>query len=192
MGDEVRICRVLAVSPNGEATESNASIVATRTPGEGECGAPNGAVRSLQKPLLSAHCRSSFVKGIRSGPAKRAFHAGQGGLGRRACSPTLLLGEPADTTAGHLVGDGGRLALLLITGIMPGVIASSVIRGRLAPGPHVFAVVVAAVLPGRMGVQRAGWAVPGFPSRQTGPDTGGRRTRRVGEPFGPMARVVPT
>lgn len=92
MGDEVRICRVLAVSPNGGTTDSNASIVATRTPGEGECGTPNGAVRSLRKPLLSAQCRSSFVKGICSGPAKRAFHAGQGGLGRRACSPHTVAG----------------------------------------------------------------------------------------------------
>lgn len=41
---------------------------------------------------------------------------------------------------------GGRLALLLISGTLPGVIAGSVIRVRLLPGPRVFDLVVAAVL----------------------------------------------
>ena len=41
---------------------------------------------------------------------------------------------------------GGRLALLLIAGTLPGVVAGSVIRVRLLPGPRVFDLVVAAVL----------------------------------------------
>jgi uncharacterized protein len=41
---------------------------------------------------------------------------------------------------------GGRLALVLITGTVPGVIAGSVIRVELLPGPRVFDLVVAAVL----------------------------------------------
>ena len=41
---------------------------------------------------------------------------------------------------------GGRLALLLIAGTLPGVIAGSVIRVELLPGSHVFDLVVAAVL----------------------------------------------
>jgi uncharacterized protein len=41
---------------------------------------------------------------------------------------------------------GGRLALVLIAGTLPGVIAGSVIRVELLPGPHVFDLVVAAVL----------------------------------------------
>jgi len=41
---------------------------------------------------------------------------------------------------------GGRLALVLITGTVPGVIAGSVIRVKLLPGPRVFDLVVAAVL----------------------------------------------
>jgi hypothetical protein len=41
---------------------------------------------------------------------------------------------------------GGRLTLLLITGTLPGVIAGSVIRVRLLPGPQIFALVIAAVL----------------------------------------------
>jgi uncharacterized membrane protein YfcA len=42
--------------------------------------------------------------------------------------------------------NGGRLALVLIAGTLPGVIAGSVIRVKLIPGPHVFDLVVAAVL----------------------------------------------
>src|SRR6201998_1677589 len=41
---------------------------------------------------------------------------------------------------------GGRLALVLIAGTLPGVIAGSVIRVELLPGPRVFALIVAAVL----------------------------------------------
>jgi hypothetical protein len=41
---------------------------------------------------------------------------------------------------------GGRLAVVLIAGTLPGVVAGSVIRVRLLPGPRVFDVVVAAVL----------------------------------------------
>jgi hypothetical protein len=41
---------------------------------------------------------------------------------------------------------GGRLALVLIAGTVPGVIAGSVIRAELLPGPRVFDLVVAAVL----------------------------------------------
>jgi hypothetical protein len=41
---------------------------------------------------------------------------------------------------------GGRLALVLIAGTVPGVVAGSVIRVELLPGPRVFDLVVAAVL----------------------------------------------
>ena len=41
---------------------------------------------------------------------------------------------------------GGRLALVLSAGTLPGVIAGSVIRVELLPGAHVFDLVVAAVL----------------------------------------------
>jgi hypothetical protein len=41
---------------------------------------------------------------------------------------------------------GGRLALLLVAGTVPGVVAGSVIRVRLLPGPRVFDLVVAVVL----------------------------------------------
>jgi uncharacterized membrane protein YfcA len=41
---------------------------------------------------------------------------------------------------------GGRLALILISGTLPGVIAGSVIRVELVPGPRVFDLMVAALL----------------------------------------------
>jgi uncharacterized protein len=41
---------------------------------------------------------------------------------------------------------GGRLALVLIAGTLPGVIAGSVIRVEVLPGPRVFGVAVATVL----------------------------------------------
>jgi uncharacterized membrane protein YfcA len=41
---------------------------------------------------------------------------------------------------------GGGLALVLITGTLPGVVAGSVIRAEVLPGPRVFGLVVAAVL----------------------------------------------
>src|ERR1700739_4031197 len=41
---------------------------------------------------------------------------------------------------------GGRLAVLLTAGTLPGVIAGSVIRVELIPGPKIFDLVVSAVL----------------------------------------------
>ena len=41
---------------------------------------------------------------------------------------------------------GGRLALILITGTLPGVIAGSVIRVELVPGPRVFDLLIATLL----------------------------------------------
>jgi uncharacterized membrane protein YfcA len=61
---------------------------------------------------------------------------------------------------------GGRLALVLIAGTLPGVIAGSVIRVELLPGARVFDLVVAAVL-----LPLGGWisltrpARPGMESR---------------------------
>jgi uncharacterized membrane protein YfcA len=67
---------------------------------------------------------------------------------------------------------GGRLAVLLTAGTLPGVIAGSVIRVVLLPGPRIFSLVVAAVLlplgawlaatgPVRPGASRSGWQLPG-------------------------------
>jgi hypothetical protein len=66
---------------------------------------------------------------------------------------------------------GGRLALELIAGTLPGVIAGSVIRVKLLPGPRVFDMVVAAVL-----VPLGVWLVFSRPTRKAAP---GRPARRV-------------
>ena len=68
-----------------------------------------------------------------------------------AVTPTNLLYNVV-ATPGALYGywrqgqAGGRLALVLIAGTLPGVIAGSVIRVELLPGARVFDFVVAAVL----------------------------------------------
>ena len=67
---------------------------------------------------------------------------------------------------------GGRLALVLIAGTLPGVIAGSVIRVKLLPGPHVFDLVVAAVL-----IPLGCWLAL---SRTAGPD---RRVRLIPAPI---------
>ncbi len=68
-----------------------------------------------------------------------------------AVTPTNLLYNVVATPGGlyrywRQHQTGGKLALVLITGTLPGVIAGSVIRVELLPGPQVFDVVIAAVL----------------------------------------------
>jgi uncharacterized protein len=68
-----------------------------------------------------------------------------------AVTPTNLLYNVVATPGGlyrywRQGQTGGRLALVLIAGTVPGVIAGSIIRVELLPGPRVFDLVVAAVL----------------------------------------------
>ena len=70
---------------------------------------------------------------------------------------------------------GGRLALVLIAGTLPGVIAGSIIRVKVLPGPRVFDLVVAAVL-----VPLGAWLVATRPPRPD--DEPGRRVRRIPVP----------
>jgi hypothetical protein len=63
---------------------------------------------------------------------------------------------------------GGRLALLLIAGTLPGVIAGSVIRVELLPGAQVFDLVVAAVL-----APLGAWLALSGPPRPRDPATPG-------------------
>jgi uncharacterized protein len=69
---------------------------------------------------------------------------------------------------------GGRLAVVLIAGTLPGVVAGSVIRVRLLPGPRVFDLVVAAVL-----IPLGIWLVLTRPARAGEP---GRPVRLVRAP----------
>jgi len=78
-------------------------------------------------------------------PGQRAGHAGP------SVTPTNLLYNVV-STPGVLYRywrqgqTGGRLAVVLIAGTVPGVIAGSVIRVELLPGPRVFDLVVATIL----------------------------------------------
>jgi uncharacterized protein len=69
---------------------------------------------------------------------------------------------------------GGRLAAVFIAGTVPGVIAGSVIRVTLLPGPQVFDLVVAAVL-----LPLGTWLVLTRPPPPGGP---GRRVRLIPVP----------
>jgi len=70
---------------------------------------------------------------------------------------------------------GGHLALVLIAGTLPGVIAGSVIRVKLIPGPRVFHLVIAAVL-----IPLGIWLVFTRPGRAGRPD--GRPGRLIPAP----------
>ena len=59
---------------------------------------------------------------------------------------------------------GGRLAVVLIAGTLPGVVAGSVIRVELLPGPRVFDLVVAAVL-----LPLGAWLALTWPAREGTP-----------------------
>jgi len=79
------------------------------------------------------------------------FQVGVLGTPSPAVTPTNLLYNVIATPAAlyrywRQQQTGGHLALLLITGTLPGVIAGSVIRVELLPGPRVFALIIAAVL----------------------------------------------
>ena len=65
---------------------------------------------------------------------------------RRTCCITWSRLRVRCTVTGGRGRPGGRLALVLIAGTLPGVIAGSVIRVELLPGEDVFNVVVAVVL----------------------------------------------
>jgi len=70
---------------------------------------------------------------------------------------------------------GGRLAVVLVAGTLPGVVAGSVIRVELLPGPHVFDFVVAAVL-----LPLGGWLAATRPTR---PGSAARTARNMPQPL---------
>jgi uncharacterized protein len=72
---------------------------------------------------------------------------------------------------------GGRLALLLITGTLPGVITGSVIRVELVPGPRVFDLMIAALLL-PLGI----WLAATRPARDRDPARPARPARQIPAP----------
>jgi uncharacterized protein len=111
------------------------------------------------------------------------FQVGVLGTPSPAVTPTNLLYNVV-ATPGALYRywrqgqTGGRLALLLIAGTLPGVIGGSVIRVELLPGAQVFDLVVAAVL-----TPLGGWLAL---SRAPGP----RDPARTGRGIPPPGLVV--
>jgi hypothetical protein len=92
-----------------------------------------------------------------------------------AVTPTNLLYNVVATPGGlyrywRQGQTGGGLVLVLIAGTLPGVIAGSVIRVELLPGPRVFSLVVAAIL-----LPLGSWlAMSRPPSLDKQPDAGRR------------------
>jgi hypothetical protein len=76
---------------------------------------------------------------------------------------------------------GWRLALLLMAGTVPGVIAGSVIRVELLPGPRVFDVVIAVVL-----LPLGAWLAV----TRAAPEAGVRRPARIPGPVLVLAAAV--
>jgi uncharacterized protein len=76
---------------------------------------------------------------------------------------------------------GGQLALLLMAGTVPGVIAGSVIRVELLPGPRVFDVVIAVVL-----LPLGAWLAV----TRAASDAGNRRPARIPGPVLVLAAAV--
>jgi hypothetical protein len=101
---------------------------------------------------------AAFVIAVLSTPAGISgavlllpFQVGVLGTPSPAVTPTNLLYNIVATPGGlyrywRQGQTGGGLARMLIAGTLPGVIAGSVIRVELLPGPRVFDLVVAAVL----------------------------------------------
>jgi len=103
---------------------------------------PRGRLHYLCHRYTGRHLRGGPAAPV---PGQRAGHAQP----RR--HPTNLLYNVV-STPGALYRyqrqhqTGGRLALILITGTLPGVIAGSVVRVELVPGPRVFDLMVTALL----------------------------------------------
>ena len=122
-------------------------------PGASYCGQVLGAGWTETVALAAAFAVSAVATpaGISGAVLLLPFQVSVLGTPSPAVTPTNLLYNVV-STPGALYRyrrqhqTGGRLALLLITGTLPGVIAGSVIRVELVPGPRVFDLLVAALL----------------------------------------------
>ena len=122
-------------------------------PGASYCGQVLGAGWTEAVALAAAFAVSAVATpaGISGAVLLLPFQVSVLGTPSPAVTPTNLLYNVV-STPGALYRyrrqhqTGGRLALLLITGTLPGVITGSVIRVELVPGPRVFDLLVAALL----------------------------------------------
>ena len=122
-------------------------------PGASYCGQVLGAGWTEAVALAAAFAVSAVATpaGISGAVLLLPFQVSVLGTPSPAVTPTNLLYNVV-STPGALYRyrrqhqTGGRLALLLITGTLPGVITGSIIRVELVPGPRVFDLLVAALL----------------------------------------------
>src|SRR6185312_12665605 len=124
-----------------------------RRPGARYCGRMLGAGWTEAVALAAAFIISAIATpaGISGAVLLLPFQVSVLGTPSPAVTPTNLLYNVV-STPGALYRyrrqhqTGGRLALILITGTLPGVIAGSIVRVELVPGPRVFDLMVAALL----------------------------------------------
>jgi uncharacterized protein len=121
--------------------------------GTGYCGRVLGAGWTEAVALTAAFAVSAVATpaGISGAVLLLPFQVSVLGTPSPSVTPTNLLYNVVSTPAAlyryrRQHQTGGRLALLLITGTLPGVIAGSVIRVELVPGPEVFDLMVAGLL----------------------------------------------
>ena len=122
-------------------------------PGAGYGGGVLGAGWTAVAALAAAFAVSAVATpaGISGAVLLLPFQVSVLGTPSPAVTPTNLLYNVV-ATPGALYRyrrqhqTGGRLALILITGTLPGVITGSVIRVELVPGPRVFDLLVCALL----------------------------------------------
>ena len=128
---------------------------------------PDGRLRRCRAHHSGGHLwrgLAAAVSGQRLGHAEPGRHPDQPALQRRRDPPGALYRYWRQQQP------GGRLALVLIAGTLPGVIAGAVIRVELLPGPRLFDLVIAAVsLPLGAWLALTRPAPPGDPERQARP-----------------------
>jgi uncharacterized membrane protein YfcA len=148
--------------------------------GAGYCGQVLGAGWTDAVALAAAFAVSAVATpaGISGAVLLLPFQVSVLGTPSPAVTPTNLLYNVV-ATPGALYRyrrqhqTGGRLALLLITGTLPGVITGSIIRVELVPGPRVFDLMIAALL-----LPLGTWLAVAWSSRNRDP----ARPRRIPVP----------
>ena len=167
--------------PPGVARAKNAGHRSIWILWSGYCGRvlPNGWTELVA--LLAAFLISALTTpaGISGAVLLLPFQVSVLGTPGPSVTPTNLLYNVV-STPGALYRywrqgqTGGRLAVVLIAGTVPGVIAGSVIRVELLPGPRVFDLVVATVL-----LPLGAWLALTRPARRDDP---GRPARLIPAP----------
>ena len=121
--------------------------------GASYCGGVLGAGWTEAVALAAAFAVSAVATpaGVSGAVLLLPFQVSVLGTPSPAVTPTNLLYNVV-STPGALYQyqrqhqTGGRLALILVTGTLPGVITGSVIRVELVPGPRVFDLMISALL----------------------------------------------